>query len=117
MRWLERNTMSVLVLDGSERLASFPRLAIFAVDGGGWSACVIAAPGRREWLGDTFRTEGDAKRACLQAARAQLPRRWHPAIDAAVAALGGGPSRPESGSREAQRGVVTAVPPARRGKR
>ncbi len=117
MRWLERNTMSVLVLDGSERLGSFPRLAIFAVDGGGWSACVIAAPGRRAWLGGAFRTQGDAKRACLKAARAELPRRWHPAIDAAVAALGGEPAPTQGGAREAPREVPSAVAPARRGKR
>jgi hypothetical protein len=89
MRWLRQQKLAVLVLDGTERLAAFPRLLVFPFEGGGgrWRACVAVAAGQREWLPGVFATEDEARRACLDSARIALSRRWRARIDAALADL------------------------------
>lgn len=82
MAWLNRHRLWVLVLDGTERWTSFPRLAVFPV-GGLWRACVIEAPGRRTWVPGSFGTDAEAKAAAIDAGRRALPERWQPALASA----------------------------------
>lgn len=86
-RWIDRRTISVMPLDGSERVYAFPRLMVFRVDGRWWGGCVVAAAGRRTWLPASSESQDDAKAACLHAARSSLPE-WHHAIHAALKVSG-----------------------------
>lgn len=79
MAWLNRNRLWVLVLDGTERWTSFPRLAVFPVTDG-WGACVIEAPGKRTWVRGSFAGELEAQQAAVEAARRTLPPQWHAAL-------------------------------------
>ena len=79
MAWLNRNRLWVLVLDGTDRWTSFPRVAVFPVPEG-WGGCVIEAPGKRTWVRGSFAHENEAKGAAIDLARRVLPRQWHPAL-------------------------------------
>ncbi len=92
--WLQQRTFAVLVLDGTDRLTSFPRLTVFPVEGGRWGGCVAVSAGQHRRLATTAPTADDAKCVCLRAARAALPPRWYNAVDAALAALPADTQRP-----------------------
>ena len=98
MRWIQRSTLSVLVLDGTERLSSFPRLVVFQHGPANFTACVIAGPGVRHWLESRYTGGDEAKAACLVRARSVLARKWTRAVETGLVELGvaaGSPARGE----------------------
>lgn len=88
MTWQRQRNGCVLPLGDAPDC--FPRIEVFPVSDdprSPWAATVHDRPERSYWPSQSYGSLTEAERGALRYARAVLPRRWHPSIDACLADL------------------------------